>query len=205
MMNKKLLKEKYGNEKVYVISYEKAAYISDGFTTEKHDPDIWRAFDNIGEYIYRYEAEGNPIFQQIIPYILIYNKDKNKLFTTKRINGDSRLINKISIACGGHINVCDGATEILFKAAVRELFEEVNFQPFCAFEIIGYVRDMTSSTNDHIGVVITIKANEDIEVIEKDNLIGEWMSLVELINNYNNLEGWSKYIVDYFVSQKEFI
>lgn len=204
MVSRKELKNKYKDEKVLVVPFERVKFIEDGFTEIKHDPKIWSMFDN-GTLVYRYETEGISDFQQIIPYILIFNNEKTKLFTTKRIAGDNRLINKLSIACGGHISQDDFGKELLFKAAVRELFEEVDVNPIAPFEIIGYVRDMTSSTNDHTGVVIALKVKDKVTINENDNLIGEWMGLDELTNNYNRLEGWSKHIVDYFVDKGKFI
>lgn len=204
-MNKSVLKAKYGEEKVFAVPFNKLHFINDKFTRIKHDSRIWGMFDSIGEFVYRYDVEGEPSMQQIIPYILIINENGDKLYTTRRIAGDSRLTNKLSIACGGHIDSCDGSKEVLFKAAVRELFEEVNISTNSPFEIIGFVRDLNSSTSDHTGVVIIAKAIGEVTVKENDNLVGKWMTLKELINEYENLEGWSKYILDHFVTEKSFI
>lgn len=202
-MNKKQLKAKYGEEKIFVVPYSKIEFIPDKFTQLKHDTRIWGMFDSMGEFIYRYEAEGNPYIQQIIPYILILSDDGKKVFTTKRLAGDSRLVDKVSIACGGHIDKCDEGKEVLFKAAVRELFEEVNTDILKPLEIIGYVRDLTSSTNDHTGVVILAHSTGEVTVKENENLVGEWMDLDELIANYEKFEGWSKYVVDHFAKNKK--
>lgn len=204
-MDKQKLKEKYGNEKVLVVPFENVAHIKDGFTPKEHSSDLWSLYDSIGEFVYRYDAEGEPSIQQIIPYILIINEEHNKIFATKRISGDSRLIGKLSIACGGHIDSCDQGKEILFKAAVRELYEEVSGEYSSPLKIIGTVRDLKSNTNDHLGIVIIAFADGEIEVKEKDTLEGKWLSLNDLIDNYENLETWSKYIVDYFVDNKKFI
>lgn len=203
VMNKKQLKDKYGEEKIFVVPYSKLEFIPDGFTPLKHDVRIWSQFDSMGEYIYRYDAEGQPYMQQIIPYILILDESNEKIFTTKRIAGDSRLVDKVSIACGGHIDGCDEGKEVLFKAAVRELFEEVNADIMKPLEIIGYVRDLSSSTSDHTGVVVIAHATGEVTVKENENLIGQWMNLGDLISNYEKLEGWSKHIVDYFTVKKK--
>ena len=203
-MNKQQLKAKYKNEKVFAVPYDKLHFIGDKFTETKHDSKIWSMFDSLGEFVYRYDAEGAPELQQIIPYILIANENGDKLFTTRRIAGETRLVNKLSMACGGHINPCDGSREVLFKAAVRELFEEVNIETNKPFEIIGFVRDVNSSTNDHTGVVIVAKAIGDVTVKENENLVGKWMTIDELVHEYENLEGWSKYVLDYFVTNKGF-
>ena len=202
-MNRKQLIAKYGEEKIFTVPYSKVEFIPDGFTPIKHDIRIWGQFDAIGSFVYRYDAEGQPYMQQIIPYILILDESGQKVFTTKRVAGDSRLIDKLSIACGGHIDKCDEGKEVLFKAAVRELFEEVQADILKPLEIIGYVRDLTSNTSDHTGVVILAHATGDVKIKEKDNLIGEWMDLNQLIANYEKLEGWSKYIVDHFAKNKK--
>lgn len=204
-MDKQTLKKKYGNEKILIVPFEEMAYVKDGFTPTKHNSSKWSSFDNIGEFVFRYDAEGEPSMQQIIPYILIINKEQNKLFVTKRIGGDPRLIGKLSIACGGHIDSCDKGKEILFKAAVRELYEEVDAEYSSPLQIIGTVRDLSSSTSDHLGIVIIAFAKDEVHVKEKETLEGAWLSLNELIDNYENLEGWSRYIVDYFVNKKSFV
>lgn len=206
-MNKKQLKEKYGEEKVFVVPFEKLEFIKDGFTEVEHNSEIWGMFDNLGKFVYRYDAEGESAMQQIIPYILILNEDGTKVFATKRIAGDSRLANKVSIACGGHIDSSDGNREVLFRAAVRELLEEVEVDASFSspLQIFGYVRDLNSTTNDHTGVAIIVRASGDVQVKEKDKLVGEWMSLDDLVNEYEKLENWSKYIIDHFVTKKSFI
>jgi predicted NUDIX family phosphoesterase len=204
-MTKEELKAKYRNEKVFVVPFESVESIPNKFSEVKHNKNLWKQFDSIGSYIYRYDAEGEPAAQQIIPYVLILNNTGDKIFATKRIGGESRLLNKVSIACGGHIDEIDGIKEVLFRAAVRELFEEVDVEADEPLKIIGYVRDMNSATNDHTGVVIIAHAVNEVKVKETNILLGQWMSLQDLIDNYEKLESWSKYIVDHFVTKKSFI
>lgn len=202
-MNKKELKQRYGNEKVFVVPYNRLEHIPDGFTPVKHDSRIWGQFDSMGSFVYRYDAEGEPYMQQIIPYIVILDESRTKIFTTMRTAGEPRLLKKLSIACGGHIDESDSGREVLFKAAVRELFEEVQVDILKPFEIIGYIRDLTSATCDHTGVVIIAHATGDVIVKENDALVGKWMDLQDLIDNYENLEGWSRHLTDYFAENKK--
>lgn len=204
-LKKSELKAKYKDEEVFVVPYHKIEFINDKFTPIEHSNTIWNMFDAMGEYIPRWNVEGEKLFQQIIPYIVILNESKSKIFTTKRIDGDSRLINKYSIACGGHINPCDGNNAVILNAAIREFEEEVEAIPLDGLKIIGYIRDKTSPTCDHTGIVMYVIVEDDIEVKEKDILIGEWKTLNELIDSYETLEGWSKYLTDYFVEQNKFI
>ena len=52
-----ILKEKYKDEKVYVVPYNEILYIGDKFTPVKYNPIDFKIFDNIGTFMYRYEVE----------------------------------------------------------------------------------------------------------------------------------------------------
>ena len=196
-----ILKEKYKDEKVYVVPYNEILYIGDKFTPAKYDPIDFKIFDNIGTFMYRYEVEGNMEVQQLIPYVIVFNKDKSKIFTTKRIGGDSRLINKLSIACGGHINEEDEGIDKIFNCAKRELNEELNIEYNISYKFLGFIRDISSNTNDHTGIVLYVTV-DNVSVKEKDSLIGKWMTINEIADNYNKLENWSKYLIDYLLENK---
>lgn len=209
---KAALVKKYPTEMVYVIPFDSVKKIPDKFTPyENHDwvKDVqFRWWDTAGKFIFRYDAEENPVFQQIIPYILVCNEEKNKFFVTKRIAGEERLKGSLALGCGGHINPCDAEEEmILFNAALRELNEELNVPSVIEkndFEVIGTVRSVTSATNDHLGVVMTIAIDEDqVSVKETDNLEGVWMDLSELVANYEKFESWARFIIDYLYTENK--
>lgn len=200
-MNKSNLIKKYGDEEVFVVPHEKLSDIQDGFTAIEHDSHIWNKYDIYGHFMLRSDAEGEPSVQQLIPYIVILSNDNNKVFVTERIAGDERLINTLSVGCGGHINRCDGQHGVLFNAAVRELYEELDVFPSSPFKIIGYIRDMKSKTNDHTGIVITLKVlNDQVSIKETDNMGGKWYTIEDLIYAYEKFEGWAKCIIDYLTS-----
>ena len=193
------LKEKYKDEKVFIVPYDKVSAIEDKFNKCTHDNSIWSKYDQIGRYVYRYDAEENYAFVQLIPYIVIFNEHNDKVFVAKRIDGESRLINQISLGFGGHINEEDGFVEPLFKCAFRELFEEVTGSYTGKFTHIGTVRDAGSELRDHLGIVFTVNAlEESVSINEKDTLIGEWMTMDQLKENYGKFESWARHIIDYF-------
>jgi len=198
------LKNKYKDEQVFIIPYANVADINDKFTRVTNEQDtIWTKYDSVGKYIFRYDAEGNNAVQQLIPYILIQNESTGEFFVTKRIKGEPRLVDQLSLGIGGHINPCDGAREALFKGLVRELLEEVYIEVTTRANFVGYMRDITSSTNDHFGCVFLIKAKE-VRVRETDKLEGLWMSIDQLEDNYFKFEGWARYIIDYISENKKF-
>ena len=62
---------------------------------------------------------------------------------------------------------------------------------------LGYTRDLTSSTNEHLGIIF-IMITGSARIRETDKLRGFWISYDELINEYYGLlESWSKHSFDY--------
>lgn len=193
---------KYGNEEVYVVPYHNTLYIQDGFTRIEKEPYIWTKFDNIGRYIYRDEVEGKPELQQIIPYILIRNIEGEYLIARRTDKtSETKWHNTISIGFGGHINPCDGTRQVLFQGAVRELLEEVSLSHYSPMKFLGYVRDMRSEINDHLGCVFLIDNvdSKETSIRETDKLVGDWYTKEQLIEHYGKLETWAKHITNYLV------
>ena len=196
-MNNKIYKEK-----VLVVPYNKLSFIEDRFTY-MDNIDLER-FSSLGSFVDRNIVEGHKELQQIIGYILIFNKDMDKLYINKRIDGEKRLLNKVSIAVGGHINDTDEGLNRIFNGAIRELHEEVELTNAEKFRSIGFIRDIDSITNDHLGIVFAVTA-DDAKIIEKESLKGQWMKINDIANYYSKLENWSKYILDYLISNKNIL
>lgn len=200
MINRNELKKKYGDEQVFVIPVSLVNGIPDKFTyqTAKKE-EIKGRYGTQGKYIPRYLAEYDESLQQIIPYFAICNKDQSKFFVAKRIAGESRLVDKLSLGFGGHINECDGYTSHIFNCINREMDEELNVNTNKEIKFIGTIRDITSPTNDHFGLAfkVVIEDENKVSIKETDKMIGEWMTKQQLFDNYGKFEGWSKYIIDY--------
>lgn len=196
------LRDKYKDEKIYVIPADKIN-CKDKFTKMKHDKDIWKKYDHLGKYIYRYEAEYDPAFQQPIPYLIVTNKDQTHFYVTKRIGGDSRLKNLLSLGVGGHINEEDGYDEIILKCLIREMNEELNINPISPYQFLGTIRDLGSKTAEHFGLLFIVKADTDVSVKEKDKIQGYWMKKETLFDKYTLFENWSKFIIDYLYENKD--
>lgn len=193
---------KYGNEEVYVIPYHNTLHIPDGFSKIEKEHNIWTKFDHIGRYIYRDEVEGKPELQQIIPYILIRSVEGKYLVAKKtNTNSKNKSNNSISIGFGGHLKPCDGIRQVLFQGAVRELLEEVYLSHYSPMKFLGYVRDMGSKINDHLGCVFLIDNVDSKEtgIRETDKLVGDWYTKEQLIEHYGKLETWAKHITNYLV------
>ena len=69
---------------------------------------------------------------------------------------------------------------------------------------IGYVRDLSSSTSEHLGVIYYIDTGS-VFIREKDKFEGRWISYDELKEvYYGKLESWSRYSIDYLYESEIF-
>lgn len=195
-------RSKYGDEEVYVIPYHNTLHIPNGFSRVEKEYNIWTKFDNIGKYIYRDEVEGKPELQQIIPYILIRSVEGKYLVAKKAdTKSKNKSNNSISIGFGGHLKPCDGTRQVLFQGAVRGLLEEISLSHLLPMKFIGYVRDMQSNINDHLGCVFLIDNidSKNTSIRNTEKIIGDWYTKEQLIEHYGKLEAWAKHITNYLV------
>ena len=200
--------KKYPYEKVYVIPFEQTKSIKDRFNpfTAKYTYNNFNRMFSNGLFVPRYDAEYNDTMSQLIPYVVVFNKNKNKIYISYRIAGDSRLRFSYSLGYGGHINPIDIKTGLSLceSSANRELNEELILKNSFQKYPIGTVRDLSSDTREHVGIVYCIIV-EDIQVREKDTLEGQWFSLNQLVEHYYDFESWGRYIIDYlFVTYKKY-
>lgn len=203
-VDRKALIKKYGNEQVFVVPFSSTQKIPDKFSILEDNLLDMRS----GRYIHRYCAEGNASMQQIIPCIVIYDENNNYL-TTKRLAGDERLRDKLSIIIGGHMNPVDGyGSESIQNCLLRELGEETNLLDICnespfltkeRIKTIAYIRDLKSTTPDHVGIVYFLRISNDIKkklrIKETDTLKAQWMTPDELGDNYISFESWGQMII----------
>lgn len=200
---KKQLQTKYGDERIYVVTYGDAKNIPDKFTRGNFPEHL----TTCGKYVLRSDAEYNDAMVQPIPYILVTNSQGTKYYITERLAGDERLKDSLALGSGGHIDPIDhGKTINLIEAAAhRELNEELKIKLIKGtdYEYIGTVRDLLSKTHEHLGIVYVVHA-ATVSVKEKDKLRGHWMTLQDLVNNYDKFESWARYIIDYlYLKSKE--
>lgn len=198
------LKNKYKDEKVFIVPFDSVKHIEDKFTSSDRCMKNLSKYDVLGTYALRYDVEYNPSFQQLIPYTVIYSPQRDQYYVARRIGGDARLENSLSLGFGGHINPCDGNNNVIHNALKRELEEEVDIKTYSKdnspIMYLGNIRDLTSETSDHLGFVFQINV-KTASIKEKDKLKGLWMSKKELIDSYFEFESWSKLIIDHLYEQ----
>lgn len=216
-LRKQQLIEKYKDEKVFVVPFSRTEEILDGF-----HPITEKAYDKLvdvvipkGKFILRSDAEEDMTFQQIIPYVLVTDEAHEKFFATRRIQGESRLLGRLSLGIGGHINPCDWRAancaffqthrEMVLRGMAREIREEMTgLEHVRKPRPYGTVRDLGSFTPDHVGIVFTmVAANpEEIGIRETNTLEPVWMTKQDLVRNYEKFESWAQMIIENMVIEK---
>lgn len=182
-------------EQVLVVKREKIEKFiagKNGLITE-NVPELLEIIRNEHEYMPRAEAEGQPAFKQIIPYVILRQGDK--IFVTRRLNkgGEARLHGKISIGVGGHINPVDEQGDMLMKGLWREINEEVELHSHGELCSCGFINDDSNSVGSvHLGACFTLETEGEVTVKETEKLEGLWMTLPELKASYDYMETWTQ-------------
>lgn len=154
---------------------------------------------------FRRDVEFNPTFLQVIPYVLISHQ--GSFFAVKRIAGDSRLVGRISLGMGGHIeseDVVDDKLDLLSveNALLRELEEEIglrssDIQKIDYRGVIVNFEESDPVSLDHIGLFYVAElTHNNIQVKELDVMEGGFSSTVDILKEVGNLETWSRIIVE---------
>ncbi|MFJ7363279.1 hypothetical protein ACIQWQ_04040 [Peribacillus frigoritolerans] len=146
-------------------------------------------------------AENDECFKQIIPYAFLTYKENVFVLRRLRMQNETRLHNKISIGVGGHINPKEyGNGNIIENGLFRELNEEINIKStqIITTNFYGVINDDSNEVGKvHLGFVYQIElANMNIEILEKDKMVGEWIPKKEILDYYKDMETWSQIIMD---------
>jgi len=160
---------------------------------------LLQIIDNKGLFKEREKVEHDPYYKQIIPYIAMVN-EKNEILTLKRLTTQSekRLHNKISLGVGGHVNNEDSETplEAFRKGMQREIDEEVQVELKEAPKFLGVIYDNTTSVGQvHLGMAYKVKIHF-FGINEKDKFDYTWKKVGELADQIEEMENWSKFILN---------
>ena len=172
-----------------------------GFTADIH-PDFLAKLPEMAFFMDRPEAEINPKFRQIIPYVLVKYQDKYLTVTRRTTQTETRLHNKVSLGIGGHINPIDGEPKNILDAGLRrELSEELATDTppsFNELKLLGLLRDDVNEVGQvHLGVVMLWEVNTPISIRETDKMDGTYLSLAEIDVQKDSLENWSRLVYDH--------
>lgn len=149
------------------------------------------------EYIPRSQAEHDPRYKQIIPYLIFSHNDSFFLMQRRETASEKRLRNKFSLGIGGHIRKEDlDAGTTIFDWARREFAEEINYSGDLTIEPIGLLNDDTNEVGTvHIGLVMLIHGTTSTISVKSELKSGQLVDLATCKAYYNDLEQWSQLIV----------
>lgn len=150
------------------------------------------------EFHPRFLMEEDPVYKQIIPYLIFQYEDRYFLMQRRQIASEQRLKNKLSMGIGGHMIREDRTNETLFGWAEREFNEEVNFKGTLSLSCLGILNDDTSPVGQvHIGIVLLAKGDSDAISIKSELKSGTLMTMPEILTRYEELESWSQMAADH--------
>ncbi len=151
----------------------------------------------------RAQAETNPNFKQIIPYVVVTDGKSILHYVRGKKAGEQRLVAKGSIGIGGHINDEDHTLfafglQAFQDAVKREVCEELTVQGTFDAKPVGLINDdATEVGRVHFGVVHVLfrtpdKVNKNEQVITQV----EFIAIEELKKRREQMETWSQLCLD---------
>jgi predicted NUDIX family phosphoesterase len=153
-----------------------------------------------GAYRPRPEAELDPTWKQVIPYLVLRDRGRLFLMRRTRAGGDARLHERWSIGIGGHINPDDGDVR---SGLEREFAEEIETTWTPEPRLVGLLNDDTDPVGAvHVGVVFAAEAaGRGVSIRETEKLDGEFVAPRDVLRVYDRLETWSRLVYDYLTER----
>ena len=155
--------------------------------------------ERVASFRPRAEAEGDPSWKQLIPYLALRDGEAVFLMRRTRAGGDPRLHERYTIGIGGHVNPGDGG---LLGGLRREWREEIEagFEPHV--RLLGLLNDDDEPVGAvHLGIVYAADVRgRPVSVRETEKLSGSFVPLAEVQRVYDGLETWSQLLLDHLRS-----
>jgi predicted NUDIX family phosphoesterase len=150
-------------------------------------------------YLPRAQAEHDPEFKQLIPYVVLRCRGRVFHYTRGGSGTESRLRAKRSLGVGGHINGVDGApSQRAYRAGMlRELDEEVELGSGYAERCLGLINDDSTPVGQvHLGVVHLLDLEEPRARCREETLVaGGFAPVAELRRDAGAFETWSQLLL----------
>jgi predicted NUDIX family phosphoesterase len=167
------------------------------FDTERY---LSRLFaPGVPRFMPRSEAEKNPAFKQLIPYVIMACDGTYLSYVRGKRAGETRLVSKRSIGIGGHINPADANPlfsdfyEAYLAAVKREVDEEVSVETAYTNRVVALLNDDSNEVGQvHLGIVHFWNLDEP-KVNRKEQMITQmsFMTQAQLRDVESTLETWS--------------
>jgi predicted NUDIX family phosphoesterase len=147
--------------------------------------------------------ETDPAYKQIIPYLVFEHNKNYFLMQRQSTASETRLRNKLTLGIGGHIRQEDLQENSLFGWATREFHEEVDYAGKLTVTPLGILNDDSDDVGKvHIGFVFLLTGDVPHIAIKSELKSGVLVPLSECIAQYEYMESWSQFVVDFLQSSK---
>lgn len=161
-----------------------------------HEAEVMQLAREHGCFMPRPEAEQNPDYKQIIPYVAVVRRDE--VFATTRLSkgGEARLHGKMSLGVGGHMNEIDREGDWLMHALRREVDEEIALDDFGTLTPRGLINDDSNEVGlVHLGFFFTLTTGGSAAVRETEKLEGGFVKIEALASLSERMETWSQIVI----------
>ena len=154
-------------------------------------------------FLRRAEAENDPTYKQIIPYVILAYEGRVVFYVRGKRAGEQRLVAKGSIGIGGHLNDADVGLfslneEHYNRVVEREVHEEIHLLSKFQNQIVALLNDDSTEVGRvHLGIVHIFKLKEP-KVQKREAMITglTFLTKEELMARRESLESWSQICVD---------
>lgn len=166
-------------------------------------------------FVERAPAEQDESLRQVIPYVVLRDRDRLFTYARNRRGNETRLHDLRSVGVGGHVNPSDlkggldalaeSPRQALALAAGRELAEEVSGVPVDAsLEWIGFIFDDAEAVSRvHVGVVYAVGVDPAaVRLTNEGKMVdGRFVPLGQLAIEAEGYEGWSRLTIAHLASR----
>ena len=150
-------------------------------------------------FLPRSQAEEDPRFKQLIPYVVLKHQDQIFHYTRGQGAGEKRLRALRSIGIGGHINPADLASgEHPYRMGMlREVSEEVLLGAAYQETCLGFINDDATPVGQvHLGIVHVFELDApNVERREADLTHSGFGRIAELVKMKDAFETWSQFVL----------
>ena len=175
-----------------ILTVPKEEYIKSSNTLTSQ-VELFNFMNKHGIYIERDQAEKDPNYLQLIPYILVTKDDTVFLYSRLKKGAEKRLHNKLSVGIGGHVDKLEdtlSCKEVFMYNANKELYEELNVELNDSYLQIQLANKLVYDDSNevgrvHLGVLMTCDVSgREVSVKEIDKIEGRFYTHSEIKELY---------------------
>ncbi len=142
--------------------------------------------------------EQEPVYKQIIPYLVFTHNGDYFLMERHAKASEQRLKSKLSLGIGGHIRQEDMESSDIFEWARREFYEEVSYDGDFTITPLGILNDDSNDVGKvHVGFVFLLEGTSPEITVKSELQDGRLVRLQDCIDLKERMETWSQFVVDH--------